>query len=625
MSSDLLVSATCLLGVSLALCASGDNDRMRDPLPEGAIQRLGTLRMKYSGGVADLCYLPDGRGVVARGNRIEIWDLERGEIAATHQVAEASVRCMQARKDGGALLFVDTAGNVVEWSLADEAQTSLFATGQEGLRWAFYSPDETRVLTTGRVPPTLKEFDLATGEELISIEGDMAIFFKAVYGPDGETAFVGGGYDTVLAHYDLATGEKLNEWFTNYCVYDLCLSPDAERLLVGSRSMATEWQIDGYEQLQKFGGHHGGAVNAVAYCQEPGQILTGSRDGSIRRWHRVEAKVLLRWFPHESYANIIRVSPDGKRVLSYGAGLVAESILETGEPRLEWERHAGAVYGAAFTPDGQQVVSASADGTLRVWEVASGASLRVIEGAKLGAWSLALSPDGTKAAAGCKDGMLREFRVADGTLVRELAGHLGYVRSVVYTRDGSRLLSSADDGSVRVWADAQEDAVAVLEGHRGGVLGIALSPDEKLVLSGGRDGTVRLWDLAEGKLLKTLAGHRGWVEAVTFAEGGRTAVSAGRDARVLRWDVASGELLGEMEHGAPVYGLACSPDGKLVYSAGSTPDVACWDPGTGERVAGLKGHAKAANAVAVSPDGRLLVTASSDTTLLVWGAPDPNA
>lgn len=607
---------------------------MGDALPDGALQRLGTLRMKYSGGLADVCYLPDGRGVVAVGNRIDIWDLGKGEIQSTHKVADASVSCVQPRKDGSALLFADRAGNVVEWSLAKQEQTHCFATGQKGLKWAFYSPDETRVLTTGGVPPTLKEWDLASEKELVSISGDMAVFFKAVYGPEGKTAFVGGGYETVLAHYDLATGAKLNEWFTNYCVYDLCLSPDNERLLVGSRSMATEWRIDGYQQLQKFGGHHGGAVNSVAYCREPEQILTGSRDGSIRRWNRVDAKVLLRWFPHESYAGKIRVSPDGERALSYGARLLAESILATGEPRLKWERHSGSVNSVAFMPDGKHVVSGSSDGTLRVWDIASGATARVIEGGKLGAHVVAVSPDGARVAAGCKDGKVREFDLADGTLLRELSGHRGYVRSAVYTHDGARLLTSADDGSVRVWAAGRRDAtpsrpdqlqgpVIVLEGHRGGVLSVAVSPDDKLALTGARDGNVRLWNLADGKALRVLEGHRGWVQAVAFVGEGHHSVSTGRDGRVLRWDLESGECVAEMPGGGQGYGLVCSADGKTAYAAGDNRGVACWDLLTNEKAAELKGHEGPATAVTVSPDGQRVVTASSDTTLLVWEAPQP--
>ena len=59
-------------------------DRLGDPLPEGAFARLGTARMRF--GVADLCYLPDGRGVFAKGGRVEIWNLTTGELQTQHQV-----------------------------------------------------------------------------------------------------------------------------------------------------------------------------------------------------------------------------------------------------------------------------------------------------------------------------------------------------------------------------------------------------------------------------------------------------------------------------------------------------------------------------------------------------------
>lgn len=609
------IVSSCLLTAAATTRAA--TDRMGDPLPTGAVQRLGTLRMKYNRGLSDICYLPDGRGVVASGNSIDLWDLAEGKIESTHRVCDAGLSCVQPRQDGSALLFADRAGHVVEWDLRKHSTRRRFPTGQQGLRWAFYSPDETRVLTMGRLPPTLKEWELATGKELVSIAGDMAIFMKGVYGPDGKTAFVGGGFNTILARYDLATGEKLKEWFTNYRVYDLCLSPDGKRLLVGSRSMATEWQLEGYKLLRKFTGHHGGAVNGVAYCREPEQLLTGSRDGSIRRWNSVTGKVLLRWFPHESYANIIRVSPDGRRALSYGARLLAESDLTTGRPRLEWERHAGAVRGVAFLPDAKRVVSGSTDGTLRVWDVATGATVRVIEGVRLGAHAVAVSPDGANVAAGARDSMVREFSLADGQLLRELSGHRGYVRSVAYSHDGARLLTSADDGSVRVWAEAKPEPTMVLEGHRGGVLCVAVSADDKLAISGGRDGTVRLWDLPTGRLRRTHEGHRGWVEAVAFV-GPSLALSTGRDGRVLRWDVDSGKLVGEATHGGWVYGLACSPDGRTAYSVGSDPNVVCWHLPAGDQAGTFSGHEKNVTAAAVSPDGRLLVTASADATLLVW-------
>ena len=80
MCSDMLAPIACLLVATMAFPAAVAEDRMGDPLPEGAVQRLGTLRMKYNRGLSDIRYLPDGRGVVAVGNRIDIWDLAKGEI-----------------------------------------------------------------------------------------------------------------------------------------------------------------------------------------------------------------------------------------------------------------------------------------------------------------------------------------------------------------------------------------------------------------------------------------------------------------------------------------------------------------------------------------------------------------
>ncbi len=615
-----VVTMVGLLIMSAGAWAQENTDRLGDALPADAIQRLGTMRMKYTTGVSDIGYLPAGRGIVAPGRSIHIWNLAKGEIEVKYKVSDAGLGCMMVSKDGKRLLF-RSGGDVLEWSLEEQKELHRFPTNQKSFRWVYYSPDETRVLTTGTVPPTLKEFDLATGEELIAIDGtdDVATYYKGIYGPEGKTAFAGAGYDDTICHYDLTTGEKLRVFLKNYCAYDMCLSPDRKRLLVGSRSFGSEWDLDEFKMLAKFGGHHGGAVTSVAYCGEPDQMLTGSRDGSIRRWDRAKPEILLRWFPHERYVTMQRVSPDGKYVLSYGGGLVAESELATGEPRVEFERHAGSVEGVGFLPDGKQLVSGSSDGTLRVWDVTGGETELVIEGANLGAYCLAVSPDGTKAAAGCKDGVLREFSVADGELLRELKGHLGYVRSVKYTHDGNMLLSTAGDGTVRLWTPESEEAVAVLEGHLGGVLAVDVSRDDKLILSGGRDGTVRLWDLATRKELKKMEGHRGWVNAVAFSADGKEALSGGRDQKIFRWNLDSGEKVAEMDQATWVKAMVVSPDGTKLYATGDDPTIKCWDLTTGEMVRELKGQSSRINGLAVSPDGKLLTSASADTTLLVWG------
>jgi WD40 repeat protein len=548
--------------------------------------------------------------------------LAQGKLQSAQAVCKASIVSLWPRSDGKALLIADSAGNVHEWDLVAQRALHTWPTRQAGLRCARYSPDEKRALTTGALPPTVKEWDLASGRELISITGKMHFFNEGIYGPDGKTALVDGsaGSDPVAAHYDLATGNLLKEWLKNYYTHarSMALSSDGRRVLIGSRTMGTEWQLDGYKLLKTFTGHHGGAVTAVAYCKEPEQLLTGSRDGSIRRWNRLEAKVLLRWCPHEGHVTRLAVSPDGKWALSYGSRRVAETSLATGEPRLKWDRHDGAAQAVAFLPDGGHVVSGSTDGTLRVWDINASATVRVIEGATLGAYAVAVSPDGSRVAAGCKDGVVREFSLKDGSQLRELKGHLGYIRSVAYTHDGARLFSSADDGSIRVWDMKAPESVARLEGHRGGVLATAISLDDKRLASGGRDGTVRLWDLTQPRLLHTLKGHYSWVEAVAFAGDGKHILSAGRDAQLLVWDAESGRLEREIELGGMASALATNAN--VVY-VGVGANIACLDLSTGKKMNELKGHEQAVNGLAISPDGKRLVSASGDTTLLVWSIP----
>jgi WD40 repeat protein len=612
--------------LATGVLAQATEDRLGDPLPEGAVQRLGTLRLR--GGIGDLAYLPDGRAIIAYGSSVEIWDFKTGERLFRERVISGGIRSMDVRADGKAVLLADSSAHVHEWDVAKNEILHSFPTGQAVLLTARYSPDTTRVLTTGANPPTLKEFELATGKELVSMQGSKLYGFRqGIYDAEGKTAFVDGSYsgdNPILAHYDLATGEVLHEWHNNYYSHtrSLALSPDGERILIGSRTMAAEYKIDGYEQLKRYTGHQGAAVTAVAYCKDPNQLLTGSRDGSIRRWDREKPEVLLRWWPHAAHCTHICVSPDGSRVLSYGAGMVVESHISTGLPTIAWERHSQGVEAVAVMPDGRRAVSGSSDTTLRLWNIATGEELAVIEGATLGAYAVAVAPDGGKVAAGCKDGVVREFSLPDGKLLRELTGHLGYVHSAAYTPDGLQLITCAGDGRIRIWSADSDEPIHVMREHRGGVLSVAVSADGRRALSGGRDGTVRLWDLEAAQLLRTFSGHRGWVEAVSFGVEGGYAFSSGRDGRILKWNLESGEIEAEMVPGSWVRTLACAPDGKYIYAAGDDGLISCWDLISGTKVATRQGHEAAVEDLAFTPDGEYLISASRDSSLLVWTRPE---
>ena len=619
------VGTACLCAAIMLAAGQGTRggeraDRYGDPLPEGAVARLGTLRMRYR--IGDLHYLPGGtRALVSVGGELHVWDLTKGERLGAWSVTGSSLRSLAVGRDGRKALVADTAGTIAEWDIASHKVVRKLSTGSGGRSSVHYSPDETRVLALDTSTSTVEEWDLATGKRLIAIKAPQPLFNRCIYGPGGTTALVAyrPAGDSVY-HYDLKTGKLLKKFSGNYCVYDMTLSPDGKRLLTGQRSQGFEWRLDGYKLLHRFRGHHGGAVTSVAYTPDGRSLFTGSRDGSVRLWDCASGKLVRRWFPHQRYATRIRVSPDGKRVLTYGNDwLITETSIATGEPRLKWERHLSAVHAVAFTPDGALAVTGSGDKTLRVWRTADWQCVRTIENPGTEVHCLAVSPGGRRVVAGSKDGTVRELALDTGELRHTLSGHRGYVHAVAYLGDGTRVLSAAGDGTVRVWDVAQEKARHVLEGHLGGVLAAAASPDGTRALSGGRDGTVREWDLEAGRSLRTIQAHRGWVEAVAYGGDGRSALSAGRDGLVIEWKLPSWRARRTFDHQAAVRDALFLPDGKHVCSVAGLALV--WHRRSGEQVRELAGHGGTIRAVAASPDGRWLITGSDDTTALVWELP----
>jgi WD40 repeat protein len=613
---------------STATATSVSLDSYGDPLPPGALFRLGTQRLHH-GSISSLAWSPDGKWVASTAglgfvHSVRVWDAVTGKLVSQcdHQTDTRSVAfspdgklAVSVDQNGALLCWEPATGNVLAGRLVGRgAPVIIDATGEN---FATIDQRGQAVLIGTQTLKLLKT--LGKGEGMLA---NLAWSHSSKKLAWIDVQDKGQTVKVQLA--DAETGNVQKTLDVPSPPLGMAFSPDG-------KSLATAWE-DGLIRLfdtasgQKMGqlqGHQK-AVNAVAWSPNGKTLASASTDKTVRLWDVQTGKEVLMYGRQQGPFESVAFSPDGKRLASGGGG--ADTTVHiwdaaTGKDTVTFDEHFGWLGGIAMLEGGKTILTSASDNKFRLWDTRTGQKVDTLQVPHTRAKCIALTGDGKLLAVGAGAGTIRLLEMPKGTVIKQLqANNNAGIHTVGISPDGKWLATSSGDNKSWIWSVDEGRAVRELKYEEDEkMFSFGFSPDGKLLCSGSQLGACYLWDVATGQQLAKLPGHNSTIEKVVFSPNGKLLATASYDVKTpLVWDVEARKVIRRFGDSDPASSLAFSPDGRMLAAGGVDNVVRLYELATGKQRTMFDGHHGLVAALAFHPDGKTLFSGGADSTAICW-------
>ncbi len=391
------------------------------------------------------CAKLHGSGSCIEGE-IMLWDVATGQERVTLRGHSDGINSVAFSPDGTTLASGSFDATIKLWDVAAGEQLSTLSNQIFDVFSVVFSPDGTTLASA--TMREIKLWDVATSQELSTYSGYIGAVFSVAFSPDGQTLASGscanrGEHGSCIEGeiklWDVATGqERVTLRGHTRWIESVAFSPDGNTLASASRDRTIKlWDVVNNEELVTLSGHTS-IVNSVAFSPD-GNILASAScgnivfdecdEGEIMLWDVATGQDHTAFSGHTRDVESLAFSPDSTTLASgSGDDTIKLWDVTTGQELATFRGHTSDVYSVVFSPDGTTLASGSGDDTIKLWDVTTGQELVTLRGHTSWINSVDFNPDGITLASGSNDRTIKLWNVGNLAYLRTWVQENRYIR-----------------------------------------------------------------------------------------------------------------------------------------------------------------------------------------------------